>query len=63
MTNDMPENAKIEALTAERDEALAGIERVWALHYSEDNDRDAKWCVHDSETWPCSTIRALRATS
>ena len=63
MSDRYDDAATIEALTAERDEALAGIERVWALHYSEDNDRDAKWCVHDSETWPCSTIRALRATS
>ena len=55
--------AVLVAVTAECDEALAAIERVWTLHFSEDNDRDAEWCVHDSETWPCSTIRALRATS
>jgi len=42
----------------ERDEA-----RVRALHVSEDNDRDAEWCVYDNQDWPCSTIRALKVPS
>jgi hypothetical protein len=39
----------------------AAIKQVRALHVSEDNDRDAEWCVHDRMTWPCPTIVALNA--
>lgn len=42
----------------QRDAARAALGRVRALHVSEDNDRDAEWCVHDRMTWPCPTIRA-----
>ena len=55
-----PEQA---SLKAERDAALATIERVRALHTSKDNDRDVEWCAHDMHGWPCPTIRALEPLS
>jgi len=51
------------ALIAERDQALATIERVKALHRNEwdDNTSAPIRCVHDGKPWPCPTIRALDA--
>lgn len=41
------------------EDGLAALVRIRALHYSEDNDRDAEWCDYDKQTWPCETIAAL----
>ena len=45
----------------ERDEALAALGRVEALHHRDgsDPDPDTEWCAECCFGWPCSTIRAL----
>jgi len=50
---------RAKAMQDERDEALATIARVRALHTSKDNDRGVEWCAQDMYVWPCPTIRAL----
>lgn len=56
----------IERLTAERDAALAAIERVRAVHRKDARLPDWPECTHctvgmlqDPVDWPCDTIRAL----
>lgn len=50
-------------MIAERDAALAAVERVRALHRAESNERYT-WCVGCSTdeypaNWPCPTVAAL----
>jgi len=45
-----------DALAAERDQALAAVERVKALHHTAPG---GQWCRQCGSTWPCRTIQAL----
>lgn len=51
------------AVEAERDAALATIERVRALHAVDDYDCDTQWCRECGYSWPCATVRAIEVTS
>lgn len=46
-------------LPAERDAALAAIERVRAIHTPTLPGYGPKSCVHDGRAWPCATVAAL----
>ncbi|NLA65115.1 MAG: hypothetical protein GX862_04165 [Leucobacter sp.] len=46
-------------LRAERDAAVAAIERVRAIHRPTMPGYGPKACVHDGRAWPCPTIAAL----
>lgn len=48
-----------EAVKAERDAALAAIERVRAMHTPTLPGYGMKSCVHDGRAWPCPTRAAL----
>jgi hypothetical protein len=48
-------HARLETITAERDELAARVRRVEALHVQYD-----EFCAAESQDWPCATIRALR---
>jgi hypothetical protein len=57
---DLDTSRFIDQLTEERDEALATIARVRALHVI-DKDFDVRrpWCASDKMLWPCPTCVAL----
>lgn len=46
-------------IKAERDAALAALERVRAIHAPSLPGYGPKSCVHDGRAWPCQTVAAL----
>ena len=49
----------LEAVTRERDAAVAAIERARAIHRPTMPGYGPKDCVHDGRAWPCPTVAAL----
>lgn len=56
------EDEAVDAI-AERDAALAAIERVRAIHRPTLPGYGPKACVHDGRAWPCETMAALDGAS
>jgi hypothetical protein len=53
-------HARLEAVTAERDELAAKVARVEALHTEYESSVGDVWCDACEDAWPCATTLALR---